>query len=83
MRVVANIPHQEFGITVFAWNHKYLIKFEKENLEQTYKISEYDLLGEDAIQEILDNQAFMQNVARRFEEMQKDLFQMIHPDFEE
>ena len=83
MRVVANIPHQEFGITVFSWNNKYLIKFEKENLEQIYKISEFELMGDDAIQEMIDNEMFMDSVSRRFDEMQKDLFQALNPDFDD
>lgn len=83
MRVVANIPHHEFSITVFSWNNKYLIKFEKENLEQIYKISEFELIGDDAIQEIINNTTFMESIGRRFEEMQHDIFQALNPDDED
>lgn len=81
MRVVSNIPHKEFKITVFAWNHKYLLKFEKENLEQTYKISEFDLMGEDDIQEVLNNEDFMNKVSIRFKDMQEDLQQVLHAGY--
>ncbi|NJO01163.1 MAG: hypothetical protein HC880_05195 [Bacteroidia bacterium] len=81
MRVVANIPHREFGITIFAWNHKYLIKFEKENLEQTYKISEFDILSEEDIQSVLENETFMNKVAERFEDMRNDLLEVLQNDY--
>lgn len=81
MRVVSNIPHKEFKITVFSWNHKYLLKFEKENLEQTYKISEFDLMGEDDVQEILNNEEFMNKVSQRFNDMQDDLHQALHAGY--
>ncbi len=73
MRVIANIPHQEFNITIFSWNQKYLLKFERENLEQTYKISEMDLSSEEDIQEMIQDQDFLNKVAERFEQMQEDL----------
>lgn len=73
MRVIGNFPHEEFMITLFSWNSKYLIKFEKGNLEQTYKVSEFDVTGQGEVEEMLQNEPFMQKIATRFEEMQEDL----------
>lgn len=72
MRVVANIPHDEFGVTIFSWNQKYLIKFEQGAYEQTYKVSEFDVAGESEIKELLANEAFMQGIRQRFEAMAED-----------
>ncbi|MDQ4141800.1 MAG: hypothetical protein M3142_14925, partial [Bacteroidota bacterium] len=64
MRVVAEIPHASVKITVFSWNGKYLIKLERGPYEQTYKISEMDVLGGDeALKQILDNTFINEAVA--------------------
>jgi hypothetical protein len=44
MRVIGEIPHEHMKITIFYMNQKYLLKFENNGLEQTYKISEFDYL---------------------------------------
>jgi hypothetical protein len=80
MKVVASYPHSEFNITIFAWNHKYLVKFEKDNLEQVYKISEYDLTGQEEIDTLLQNDDFLNTVAQRFEDMQEDLNEALGMD---
>jgi hypothetical protein len=73
MRVVSEIPHPVFKITVFAWNGKYLIKIEQGMLEQTYKVSELDLTGEEDIKKLLDTQ-FLEEVGKRFMEMNSSVF---------
>lgn len=75
MRVVANIPHTECTITLFSWNQKYILKFEQNNLEQTYKISEFDVSGEAEMQELAQNTDFVAKVLKRFEQMEEDLHQ--------
>jgi hypothetical protein len=72
MRVVADIPHEACKITVFAWNSKYIIKLEKGGLEQTYKINEYDVAGDQDIKNLLD-ETFMKQILERFSLMHKDL----------
>ena len=39
MRIVDQIPHDVFTITVFSMNNRYLIKLEAGPMEQTYKLS--------------------------------------------
>jgi hypothetical protein len=78
MKVIANIPHHDFGISIFAWNQKFLIKFEKNNLEQTYKISELDITGEDDIQAMLHDEVFLNKIAQRFQQMEQDLYEAIN-----
>ncbi|GEO02387.1 hypothetical protein AAE02nite_00510 [Adhaeribacter aerolatus] len=72
MRVLSEIPHPAVKITIFAWNGKYIIKLEKGSLEQTYKVSEMDILDEADIPKLLD-ETFINNALQRFGEMSKAL----------
>ena len=47
MRLVREIAHSDCKITIFSWNNRYLIKHEQGMLEQTFKIPELDLSGEE------------------------------------
>ena len=72
MRVIAELPHPEFKVSIFAMNQKFIVKIEKGVLEQSYKISEMDLTdGVNSVFELLDEE-FLKTVANRFTEMQKD-----------
>ena len=73
MRVVAEIPHNNLKITVFAWNGKYLLKLEKGMYEQTYKISEMDVIGDDDIKALATDPVFVNSAIERFIEMNKGL----------
>jgi hypothetical protein len=55
MRLIQEIPHEEYKISIFSWNNKYIIKFESNQLEQTYKISEWDLTSEDDILKLVNH----------------------------
>ena len=67
MRVVKEIPHSECRITIFWWNQKYLIKLEKGPFEQTFKVSELDVL-ESELEDIL-TQEFVNDALKRFDDM--------------
>ncbi|GAB3827553.1 hypothetical protein GCM10028895_39950 [Pontibacter rugosus] len=54
MRVVADIPNPNMKVTLLSWNGKYLIKLEKGDFEQTYKIGETDVMGDAGAKELLD-----------------------------
>ncbi|MBE7174980.1 MAG: hypothetical protein INR69_01160 [Mucilaginibacter polytrichastri] len=72
MRVVAELPHPEFKITIFAMNQKFIVKCEKGNFEQSYKISEMDLTdGLNSVFELLD-EPFYATIMDRFKTMQSD-----------
>ena len=73
MRIIAEIPHEHCRISIFSMNMKFLIKFEKGHLEQTYKIAEMDVPGGlEQISQITTNEEFMNTVLNRFESMSKD-----------
>jgi hypothetical protein len=72
MRVIAELPHPEFKITIFSMNQKFIVKIEKGILEQSYKLAEMDLTdGVNSVFEILDEE-FLKGVATRFMDMGKD-----------
>ncbi|MBK9478670.1 MAG: hypothetical protein IPO70_04845 [Bacteroidetes bacterium] len=74
MRILAEIPHPACKITVFYMNQKYIVKFEKGNLEQSYKISEleYIISGVDDVKKLI-NESFINQIMQRFQQMQQDL----------
>lgn len=72
MRQLADIPHPEVKITLFSWNGKYLIKLEKGQLEQTYKVSEMDVTSDEDVRALLDDE-FVQAAVSRFTQMRQDL----------
>ncbi|MCU0430747.1 MAG: hypothetical protein MUF42_12350 [Cytophagaceae bacterium] len=73
MRTILEIPHPDFKVTVYAWNNKYIIKLEKGNYEQTYKISELDVTGDEDIKAIIEDMEFVQSAKQRFIEMNASL----------
>lgn len=72
MRVVAELPRPDCKITIFSMNMKYIVKFEQGILEQTYKLSEIDMLdGVNSVFQILDEE-FIATVISRFRLMSED-----------
>jgi hypothetical protein len=72
MRVIAELPHPDFKITIFSMNQKFIVKIERGILEQSYKISEMDITdGVNSVFELLDEE-FLKRVTARFKEMAVD-----------
>lgn len=72
MRIIAEIPHPDFKVSILNMNRKFIVKIEQGALEQTYKITEMDLMdGVNSVFELLD-EPFYKAVAARFAEMRKD-----------
>ena len=72
MRIIAELPHPEFKISILNMNNKFIVKAEQGNLEQSFKIPEMDLTdGVNSVFELLD-EGFLKTVAARFIEMRKD-----------
>lgn len=68
MRVVKELTRGSIRITVFSWNNKYLLKYEQGMVEQTYKVSEMDILEEDDLDRFFSDN-FILEVEKKFEEM--------------
>jgi len=70
MRVIAEVPHPIYRITIFYMNQKYILKIESGNFEQNYKISEFDYSinsEKEIVKMVQDN--FLKDVATIFELM--------------
>jgi hypothetical protein len=75
MRIIAELPHPEFKISILNMNRKIIVKIEQGSYEQTYKIAEADLLdGVNSVFELLDEE-FLKTVAARFTAMRSDFKQ--------
>ena len=72
MRIIAELPHPDFKISILNMNRKFIIKTEQGSYEQTYKVPEIDMIdGVNSVFEILDEE-FLKTVAARFELMRTD-----------
>ncbi|KYG75758.1 MULTISPECIES: hypothetical protein [Roseivirga] len=71
MRVVKEYLDKPCKVTVFSWNGKYIIKLEEGPFEQTFKVSELDVLEEE-LEDIL-NENFLNQALDRFKEMGSSL----------
>lgn len=71
MRVVKEYLDKPCKVTVFSWNGKYIIKLEEGPFEQTFKVSELDVLEEE-LEGIL-NENFLNQALDRFKEMGSSL----------
>jgi hypothetical protein len=72
MRIIAELPHPDFKISILNMNNRFIVKIEQGSFEQTYKIAEVDLLdGVNSVFELLDEE-FLKTVSARFLEMRKD-----------
>ncbi|MDO8968846.1 MAG: hypothetical protein Q8S14_01865 [Algoriphagus sp.] len=70
MRVVKELVQEEVRISIFSWNNKYIIKFELGPMEQTFKLSETEVLEELDLEIFLTGE-FFDKVKNRFDEMGK------------
>lgn len=71
MRIVKDIPHPRFKITIYSWNEKYIIKIEDAHLEQVYKVDSLQISDLAEIENMLSTD-FLLKVLERFGEMGKD-----------
>ena len=72
MRIIAELPHPDFKISILNMNQKFIVKIEQDALEQSYKIPEMELTdGVNSVFELLDEE-FLKRVSTRFTEMRKD-----------
>ena len=72
MRIIGDIPHPKFVITVYEWNEKTIIKLEAGPMEQTYKLPSEQIRGVEGAKKLL-NDDFLKNVYSRFEQMFMDM----------
>lgn len=71
MRIVKDIPHPRFKITIFSWNEKYIIKIEDGHLEQVYKLETSQISDLNELDNMLST-PFLLKVLERFGAMSND-----------
>ncbi len=71
MRLVKEIQHERYRITVHNYNAKYLVKIELGQFEQIFKISETDVYSLDEIDKMLTPE-LLSNTLVRFVQMRED-----------
>lgn len=76
MRVVKEVTRGEIRVSIFSWNSKYIFKYELGPMEQTFKVSETDILEEAELEDFLEGE-FLEEVQRRFEEMGESLLRRL------
>jgi hypothetical protein len=68
MRVVKEVTLGEIRVSIFSWNSKYILKYELGPMEQTFKVSETEILEESELEGFLEGE-FLEEVNQRFKEM--------------
>lgn len=76
MRVVREETRGEIRVSIFSWNSKYIFKYELGPMEQTFKVSETDILEETELESFLEGE-FLEEVKQRFEEMGESLLRRL------
>ncbi|MEM7161501.1 MAG: hypothetical protein AAF487_03580 [Bacteroidota bacterium] len=64
MRLVENIPHHTFSISLFDWNGKYILKIEHGLAEQVYKFNKDWVSGLEDVKKILTEEFLLENLKR-------------------
>ncbi len=76
MRVVKEVTLGEIRVSIFSWNSKYIFKYELGPMEQTFKVSETDILEESELDGCLEGE-FLEEVQERFKEMGESLLRRL------
>jgi hypothetical protein len=76
MRVVKEVTLGEIRVSIFSWNSKYIFKYELGPMEQTFKVSETDILEESELDGFLEGD-FLEEVKQRFQEMGESLLRKL------
>lgn len=71
MRILDEVQHPKCRISIFGMNDKYLLKVELGQLEQTFKMPQYDFTDLEELKSKV-TPAFIDNCIRRFVEMEEE-----------
>lgn len=76
MRVLKEFSVQGCKVTIYHWNNRYLIKLEQDNLEQTFKVDQFEFADERAVLQLLD-ETFVSESIDRFDSMAQSLHEAL------
>ncbi len=75
MRVIREFSVDEIKVSVFYMNQKFILKFEKGNFEQNYKLSELDfMVSSDEQLEMIVKDKMIEDVRATFEKMNQNFY---------
>lgn len=77
MRLVKEIPHERFKISIFNYNAKYIVKVELSQFEQIFKIEETDVAGLEEVEAMVTTE-LLTNCLHRFISMRTDWENAFH-----
>ncbi|MFT4678204.1 MAG: hypothetical protein ACI84C_002460 [Flavobacteriales bacterium] len=72
MRLVKQIPHSHFRMSIFQWNAKYILEIELDRFKQVYKWGEEEVESTVDIEKLL-TPAFLNHTMGLFLEMRKGI----------
>ena len=70
MKFLHKIAHIDVDISLYEWNSKWIVKFEWNQYEQSYKVAQFDVEKKSEIEAAI-TPAFIAQVMERFEIMQE------------
>lgn len=77
MRIIGNIPNEQYKITVFQMNGKLSVKIEDQLLEQTYKFRDGSgIENVNDIEQLIDDE-YLKEITNIFEQMEKLKYQSL------
>jgi|TARA_R110000737_G_scaffold250424_1_gene260150 hypothetical protein len=71
MRLIAEIPHDRYKISLFNYNAKYMVKIELGQFEQMFKIGETDVMSIEEVKNMITPE-LLSNCLQRFISMRSD-----------
>jgi hypothetical protein len=77
LRLVKEIPHERFKISIFNYNAKYIVKVELSQFEQIFKIEESDVAGLEEVEAMVTTE-LLTNCLHRFISMRSDWENAFH-----
>jgi|TARA_B100001057_G_C22858893_1_gene953698 hypothetical protein len=75
MRVVKSYVCKDINVNIFEYNLKYLIKFEYQDMEQTYKVDMLEVRGVDDVINKIDS-SYIEVITENFTVMRDQLLKL-------
>ena len=75
MRVVKSYVFKDINVNIFEYNLKYLIKFEYQDMEQTYKVDMLEVRGVDDVINKIDS-SYIEVITENFKVMRDQLLKL-------
>jgi|TARA_B110000263_G_scaffold92750_1_gene81068 archaellum component FlaC len=71
MRIIKNLYKEEINITLFDFGLKYVVKFEKSGMEQTFKLDKLEIGEVENLENSIDEE-LIKSITSRFNEMSNE-----------